>query len=122
MPISQMTAEMDLRELSVLLGLPFEPQDWGIINAVEARLEEFMECFEKHPLSPSARIGLAELVLASANDRLLVGGVIDVEAILRLCEREPDAFSCYLSYWASLGPAEEFPIGPTLRHALGWEE
>lgn len=118
MHATQEAAERQLREFAALLGLPYEPQDWGIVNAAGDRLEEFIECFDRHQLSSTVRYELAELILASANDRLLTGGNLDWDAILGLCRREPDAFNGRVRYWATLDGPEEFPIGPLLRDAL----
>jgi hypothetical protein len=68
-----MIADELLRELSVRLGLGYESQDWGIVNADPYRLREFISFYESEPLVPSQRFELGELILASANERLLVG-------------------------------------------------
>lgn len=118
MPTTKQTAELELREFSALLGLPYEPQDWGIINAAGDRLDEFVKCFQRLELSSTVRYELADLILASANDLLLNGGTFCIDTILGLYRGEPVAFSNHIRYWASLDSPDEFPIAPLLRDAL----
>ena len=119
MPSQNETPEHMLRELSALLGLNDEPQDWGIVNADGDRLEEFVDCFESTKLSPTQRFHLAELVLASANERLLAGNRLDTARLRRLCGEEPVAFKVHLDYWRGLADHPDFPLGRELRRTLG---
>ncbi len=107
-----------LQDLSALLGLSYEPQDWGIVNADGGRLEEFIAYFEQHNLAPTQRFDLAELVLASANERLLAGGSFDVPRLVQLCHDESIAFDLHLEYWRGLGDDQDFPLGGELRRML----
>lgn len=113
-----MTAEELLRELSNRLNLPYEGQDWGIINADPGRLEEFIDLYETEKLEPSQRFELSELILASANERL-VGGANEtdrgIQRVLRLvCERWEE-LGAEVEYWAGLDDSEEFPLAMVLR-------
>jgi hypothetical protein len=104
-----------LVELSGALGLAYEPQDWGLVNADGDRLEEFVAFFRERPLAPTQRFQMAELILASANERLLAGGAVDVDGLLALAADHPAAFGAHVDYWAGTEDEAEFPLGARLR-------
>ncbi len=118
-----MIAEKLLHELSSRLGLGFESQDWGIINADPCRLREFICFYESEPLAPTQRFELGELILASANERLLAGATKENEEMqmfvnfVRNHWKEQEA---NVTYWLGLQPDEELPIAAVLKQ-IGWE-
>lgn len=71
------------------------------------------------PAVPHAEIYLAELVLASANERLLAGSSLDIARLMRLCGEEPVAFEVHLDYWRGLADHPDVPLGRELRRMLG---
>lgn len=109
-----LTPEQGLRQLCKSLGLSYEHQDWGIINANGSRLSEFMAYCEANPLSASQRFELSELILASANERLLSGKSLPEEFLPFLIRNRP-AFEIRLGYWQNLRGESDFPIGSWLR-------
>jgi hypothetical protein len=107
-------AEQGLRQLCQSLGLLYEPQDWGIINADARRLSEFIAYYEANPLSETQRFELGELILASANESLLANGSLP-EALLPFLARNRGDLATQLEYWRNLGDGQEFPVGNWLR-------
>ena len=65
------TVEAEMERLSERLGLMHEPQDWGIVNGSHERFEEFQRIYASEPLTDVERAAMAELVLSSANERLV---------------------------------------------------
>lgn len=113
-----MTAVSDqLQSLSELLGLDYEEQDWGIINADGKRLREFMAVYESHALSREMRHQMFELVVASANDALEEepNDVRAEQVIQGFVRRHGEDFPEQVSYWAGLKDSEEFPVADVLR-------
>ena len=58
------------------LGFPYyaEEQDWGLSNTDGARIAEFLDFFDDHPLfPPSYKELVAELIVASLDNGLLLG-------------------------------------------------
>jgi len=116
---STMAAVSDqLQSLSKLLGLDYEEQDWGIINADGKRLEEFVAVYDSHTLSREMRYQMFELVVASANDALddELDGVRAGLVIQDFVRRNGEAFPEQVSYWAGLKDSEEFPVADILRN------
>jgi len=111
---AKFTAEQELRHLCQALGLLYEPQDWGIINADERRVSEFIAFYEANPLSETQRFELGELILASANE-CLVGSESPPEALLPFLIRNRHALGTQLEYWLNLRDDLEFPVGNWLR-------
>ena len=112
-----------LMALSETLGLDYQGSDWGIINADGARLEAFLAFYEAEALASTLRWEMAELIFASANERLLNGGALQLKPILTLAEGDK-AIAFQVDYWSGLydNPDldfEEFPLGEVLRAALG---
>lgn len=108
------TADELLKEISDKLGLRYEPQDWGITNADGNRLEEFMTFFRQQALQPTQRFELADLILASANERLLEGLDVEIGSLKTLAGEYPQAFSDHMEYWCGLENPEEFPLSRVL--------
>jgi len=104
-----LTREQPPRWLSDELGLQFEPQDSGIVNADGARLGEFAAFLDEHELASTQVFELLELLLASANERLLDDPGAHLAAVDAALSRQPGEAE-YMAYWASLGDPEEFPI------------
>ena len=104
--------------LSERLGLRDYPQDWGIANADPARLEEFVRVFEHESLKRRERIGMVELILASANDALRLDPNVDLAAVERLLPEFAALAEWEVEYWERLDDAEYFPLGDWLRERL----
>ena len=115
MKTTQKPADDLLREMSNKLGLPYEPQDWGVSNADGNRLDEFVAFFQQGDLQPSQLFELADLILASANERLVRGLAVEVKPLEALARKYGQAFSLHLEYWSGLEDAEEFPLASLLR-------
>ena len=107
-------AERDLKQLCQSLGLLYEPQDWGIINANGQRLSEFIAYYEANLLSATQRFELSELILASANERLL-GGESLPEPLHAFLSRNRHLLETQLEYWQNLQDELEFPVANWLR-------
>lgn len=106
-----------LNQLSEQLNLPFESQDWGIINADPHRLDEFVEFYEISALAPTQKFEMGELIIASANEALL-GGIRIPDSLgpfLRFVERYRKELSVHLDYWLSLADHGEYPVVELLR-------
>jgi hypothetical protein len=105
----------DLRRLCEALGLRYEPQDWGIVNADGNRLVEFVRFYESHPeLSAAQKFELGELILASANDVLCTKGTLD-QRLLEFLATSRGSFEAHMEYWRGLEDVKEFPIAEWLR-------
>jgi hypothetical protein len=112
-----MDADDPMRRLSKSLGFDYyeHEQDWGIVNANAARLDEFIGFALTRPFDVVEGHYLVDLVLASANERLLVEPHADIDAIETILDLFPDAAALFQPYWASLVDAEQFPLGAWLR-------
>ena len=107
-----------LRKLSLALFLTYEPQDWGIVNADGARIEEFIDYWKTHPdLPKTLKFDLGGLILASANERLRSEPAADLSGVLAFVSRYGDEFGAHIDYWRVLVDIEEFPLGAVLRQA-----
>jgi hypothetical protein len=105
--------------LSRELGLSFEPQDWGIVNADGSRLHEFISFFGRSPgLHPNLRFELAELILASANELLLKDADADLSELAHFLIENFADFSHHIKYWCSLDEPAEYPIGLWIKKLL----
>ncbi len=99
------------------LGLPFEEQDWGIVNANGSRLEEFIKFYDTHSdYSSFQKYELCELIMASANERLIQGSLGD--EFWKFLSENSDACRAQISYWKGLSDELEFPLGEHLRERL----
>lgn len=63
---------LSVKELSNRLGVAEHSQDWGILNADEKRLSEFIDFFNQSKLSQGESGEMIDLIFASANERLLI--------------------------------------------------
>lgn len=117
-------AEKALRRMSDELGLVYESQDWGIINADRHRLQEFIQYFDaQQRLVSTQRFELGELILASANEVLVAGEEALPGDFLEFLGRAREHFDVHVEYWAGLDDDEEFPLGHWLRKndlGQGW--
>lgn len=105
-----------IKKLSDDLGLVYEAQDWGIINADPLRLQEFIHYLESQPnLLPNQVFHLGELILSSANEVLVNGGSLP-EEFLAFLERFRTHIEAHLEYWTSVANEVELPLGSWLRN------
>jgi hypothetical protein len=112
----QTVAALALKELSQSLGLEYEPQDWGIVNADGSRLSEFIDYYETHPdLSATQRFELGGLILASANEQMRDGVESVPQHLQTFLEGRSAAFRAHLEYWSSLQDSHDFPLATWLR-------
>ena len=113
--MADLTPSERMTRLSARLGLADDSQDWGIINADPERLEEFAALFESEELSSTERYEVSDLVLASANERLLIDPSDDLAIVERLLGALEEVAELHVSYWRRLEDPEEFPLGHWLR-------
>lgn len=90
------------RKLSVALGVLDEPQDWGIVNADGERLDEFADYLKTHELAPTQVFDMVELLLASANERLIDDPSADLQVVRDSLRGHPTAGAVQYDYWAAL--------------------
>lgn len=110
------TDKSDLQTLCKDLGLRFEAQDWGIINADGKRTSEFILYYESHPkLSATQQFELGELIIASGNEFLCDGGVFD-EQFGRFLFQNKRALKTHIEYWKNLNDSDQFPIGKWIQN------
>ncbi len=115
MPNHYEDVERGLLGISNALGLVFEKQDWGIINADGNRLEEFILFYEAHQdYSFAQKFELFELIMASANERLCDQGGIG-EEFGEFLSKNRDSFETQVDYWRKLDDIMQFPLGEYLR-------
>lgn len=100
--------------LSRSLGLPYEPQDWGIINADGRRLSEFISYYESNPLSSVQKFELAGLIMASANECLLAHESLP-ETFPAFLHLNVSVLQDQLDYWGNLENGLEFPLANWIR-------
>lgn len=106
------------RVLTEALSLVPEPQDWGIVNASGSRLYDFIDFFVAHPeLTRAQRFWMGELILASANEALLEGGLLD-ERLESFVETNREWIVVAMEYWTNLESGAEFPLSGWLRRHL----
>ena len=115
-----MNADALLKELNLALGLQYEEQDWGIINADPGRYSEFLRYLMQHKeLANTQRHELAELIVASFNEKLLENEVTDVEmARFKGFLSDHREFGDLFRYWRSLEDSDEFPVAEMIRQVL----
>jgi len=112
-------AERDLKALCESLGLQFERQDWGIVNADRKRVSEFIRYYEANPgLSATQKYELGELILASANEHFLNGEEPAPPELCLFLLRNRSVLESQLEYWMNLEETEEFPFADWLREHL----
>ncbi len=107
-------AEALLKNLSCELGLAYESQDWGIINADPKRLREFIQFYKTQYfcLSATQKFDLGELIMASANEAILEELITEetFTLFLQFIRKYRKELEYHLKYWSSLEDTEEFPI------------
>ena len=111
-----------LQELCDQLGLTFAPQDWGIENSDGARVQEFIDYYNRRlaELHSTQRFQLVELIVASANDAMVEGSLDPalLSQLGRIAKSRHEAESIVLDYWARLDDdLEEFPVAAVVRDA-----
>ena len=111
---SKYWSRLRLNQLCQALGLQYEEQDWGIINADGRRLSEFIAYSDTNPLSETQSVELGGLILASANERLLSQEALP-ETFPAFLVRNGREFEVQLGYWRNLQDEAEFPLGNWLR-------
>jgi hypothetical protein len=95
--------------LSARLGVMNEGQDWGIVNGSSERYDEFLRIYSTGDLHTIERSAMAELVLASANERLVEDRAARLEELAELLPRIARDASWDLDYWRGLDPSS-FPL------------
>jgi hypothetical protein len=100
--------------LSQRLRLQDESQDWGLINADHARLEEFVTFLTTADLTRTEIFELVDLILASVNERLLIEPDASLEWVAEVVVSYPDALRFHSDYWRSLDDEEQFPVSTWL--------
>jgi hypothetical protein len=109
----------ELKRLCESLGLQYEAQDWGIVNADGRRLSEFISYYEgNRGLSATQKFELGGLILASANEHLLNARESMPEALHSFLVQNRTAFEPQVEYWQSLQDAKEFPLSDWLKKFL----
>lgn len=102
-------------QLSAALGVLDEPQDWGLVNADAERLDEFAAYLTTPELAPTQVFDMVELLLASANERLIDDPSANVQVVRDALRGHPGAAVVHYDYWTALDDPEEFPLGAWLR-------
>ncbi len=102
-------------EISTALTLLDEPQDWGIVNADSERLDEFVAFLAAREFAATQVFDLVDLILASANERLLEDPSADLHAVEGALRQHPAAAAVHGDYWAALDDVREFPLGAWIR-------
>jgi hypothetical protein len=88
-----------MERLSARLGVMNEQQDWGIVNGSSERYDEFLRMYATADLNPIERSAVAELVLASANERLVQDRAAGLEGLAESLPRNAQHASWDLDYW-----------------------
>lgn len=115
-----MNADQQILSLSEELGLKYERQDWGIVNADAARVVEFIRFCEKTKLTAVQQYALGELVLASMNETLLENRADEetLREFRRFLTSNIYGLSAHIHYWASLADSDEFPLAALLKQSI----
>lgn len=98
-------ADDRVKKMSLELGINYEPQDWGIVNADAYRVEEFIEYFEKnfHELHTTQKFELFELIIASFNEAIIekLFTVNRQKSLTDFLKKHADnsLYSVILEYW-----------------------
>jgi hypothetical protein len=106
-----------MRRLSDRLGVINDSQDCGIINGSAERYEEFLRFYEFGELNTIERCAMAELVLASANERLVHDPTAPLDELPALLDRVARDASWVLDYWVGVNPSSH-PLAGWLRRHL----
>jgi hypothetical protein len=105
--------DRQILELSTALGLEYQRQDWGIINANPDRVMEFLQFCEASTLTPAQEYAMVELILASMNALLTKEKLKPetVSAFSQFLGKQHNGLSTQLDYWSALNnDSGEFPI------------
>jgi hypothetical protein len=108
------TAREEMARLSARLGLMDEQQDWGIVNGDGRRSDEFIRVYHSEPLTAVQRVAMAQLLLASANERLAADPDADLGDFADLLPRIVADADWEYHYWRGL-TGDEFPVAAWLR-------
>jgi hypothetical protein len=112
--------------LSARLGIQYSGQDWEIVNADAARLEEFVQIYEQEKLDDDQRFLLMALIIASYDElaRSRSDPLLWQRIRKHLCER----FSLHaytVEYWSLTDmisddecPDTQFAVTPQMREIL----
>jgi hypothetical protein len=101
-----------LQVLCKKLGLSYESQDWGIINATPSRLIEFIDYYKSENLTDTQKYNMIELIMASANEGLIESQFsgTDLKILKKfILEHGRDVLSQW-DYWKGLPNSDEYPI------------
>ena len=116
-----MNSEKKRRKISEELGLIYEQQDWGIINADYRRLDDFINYYFQHSSElPYIKYDLIELIVASYNDYLngttKNAGVEGRFAYFIKSVYDEIDLAVYnpFQYWINIANEKEFPVGRIL--------
>src|SRR4051812_13377767 len=103
-----------MERLSARLGVMNEQQDWGIVNGINDRYDEFLRMYATADRNPIERSAVAELVLASANERLVQDRAAGLEGLAELLPRIAQDANWELDSRRRLDPTS-FPLSRWLR-------
>jgi hypothetical protein len=112
-----MNIEKNREKLSQDLGLKYESQDWGIINANHKRIREFIDYYQKSNHLIFLKYDLIELIIASFND-YEISDLKDNELeikfsdfIKKACaEIDLNVYNPF-QYWIDIADEMEYPVG-----------
>lgn len=97
-------------------------QDWAVIVADPARLDEFIEAYDSGELSDDERFVLMETILQSFEE---LPAPLDSDPrwtrVLDAIGRDIALHACTMEYWSvpdSEGPEEQFRVTPDIRAML----
>jgi len=108
-----------LKTVSKELGIDFEEQDWGIINASPYRINEFIEYFNSNASFPETiKYQLFELIIASCNEAILEKSLTSQQEsiFMKFIQNNSDNtnLKSIIDYWKKIADIEEFPVGKLL--------
>ena len=112
-----MRNEDDISCLSRELNLTDVPQDWGIINADAARVNDFIWHGLNKPLSIAQAYVMGELVMASVNEAMSESKFDDgtQKAFHLFLQSNLVGLQHHISYWSKL-ENDEYPLASYLRN------
>ncbi len=112
------SSEALTRQLALALALQEVPlgeeRNWGMLNADADRVEEFVRFVGDRALEPSQMRLMLDLVLASANERLISAPEADLTRVARLLEEHPEEADRPVYDWRRFHP-EMVPLAGWLR-------
>jgi hypothetical protein len=119
-----MNIEKNREKISQDLGLKYESQDWGIINANYKRVKDFINYYQKfnHPIY--LKYDLLELIIASFNDYELSEfkdkkiEMIFCNFLKKVCtEINLNTYNPF-QYWIDITNEREFPVGKRISNII----